>query len=48
MRFNHLCLHKGIVGDDCPRLRFVLDIKNVQGTLIVEERTSHDQLPGKE
>ena len=28
VRFNNPCLHKGIVGDNVPRLRFVLDIEN--------------------
>jgi len=47
VRFNNPLLHKGIVCDDVPRLRFACDIENAQGALIVQKRTAHEQLPGR-
>jgi hypothetical protein len=47
VRFNHSPQHKGIMLNDVPRLRFVLDIEDAYSTLIVEERTAHKELPGR-
>src|SRR5712692_9059586 len=43
MGLQELRQHGGIVREDFKRLRFVGDIENAQGTLIVQKRTAHDE-----
>ena len=47
VRFKHPRQHCGIVCDDFARLRFALDIENAQAALNVQERTAHEELPGR-